>query len=279
MKCFWVPKRSAQAIRDALKGAGRALEALRPDAKLIDSFQHKLDAEAAKINSRLTSPFEKVVKQGEKDAEASWIRRTHEAVEAGMDPKYIEDRLPKTPKEAAAQAYWYAKQAATRRFQREGWETGLLGPASSPNHVHIPLQDLMQGEGRYLGVLKGMQGRVTQTLSAFERQAPKDALGKVGKAVQGVKHAAVGLQMWTPMFHNMTILGRFLPTLMNARGIGRGLKTALTRPGDIPAETLRAIRDLQKARTDPAEAERLGRLGLIQLGPHGYEGALATKLE
>src|SRR5579872_3870822 len=108
MKCFWVPKRSAQAIRDALKGAGRALEALRPDAKLIDSFQHKLgdvwvpilkplqryiedqhglDAEAAKINSRLTSPFEKVVKQGEKDAEASWIRRTHEAVEAGMDPK------------------------------------------------------------------------------------------------------------------------------------------------------------------------------------------------
>ena len=300
MKCWWVPKRSAKEIRDAVLGKSKAvLAAARPDAKLIDAYQHPLgdiwapilkplqrytedqhgaDAEAAKINSRLTSPFKSVVKQGEKDAEASWIRHTHAAVEAGLDPKYIEDRLPKTPKEAAAQAYWYAKQSATRRFQKEGWDTGLLGPASSPNHTHIPLQDLMQGEGRYLGVLKGLQSRVAQTLSAFERQKPKDAMGKAGQMVKGVKHVAVALQMWTPAFHTMTILGRFLPTLLNARSIGRGLKS-LAHPMDLPAETLRGIKDLEKARTDPAEGERLARLGLIQLGPHGYEGTLATKLE
>lgn len=300
MRCWFVPKRSAQAIRDAIKRGGSVLEALRPDAKLIDAYQHPLgdvwvpilkplqerimdehgiEAEASKINSRLRSPIESVVKQGEKDAEDSWIRRSHEFVEEGGDPKYVSDRLPKTPAEAAKQAYWYAKQSAVRRFQREGWETGLLGPANSPNHVPMTLSDLEQGPGRYLGVLKGLQGRVTQTLSAFEpRKAPTDMMGKAGAFTQGVKHMAVGLQMWTPMFHNMTILGRFLPTLLNARSIGRGVKS-LSHPTDLPAELVRGIKDLERARTDPAEAERLGRLGLIQLGPHGYEGKLSTQLD
>ena len=300
MRCWFVPKRSAETIREAVKRGGKVLEALRPDAKLIDAYQHPLgdvwvpilkplqeyikdqhglEAEASKINSRLRSPIESVVKQGEKDAEASWTRRANEFVEAGGDPKYVSDRLPKTPAEAAKQAYWYAKQAAVKRFQHDGWDTGLLGPANSPNHVPIILDDLEQGPGRYLGVLKGLQSRVTQTLSAFEpRKAPADAMGKVKEAYLGVKHTAVGLNMWSPTFHPMTILGRFLPTLLNARSIGRGLKS-LIHPADLPAELMRGIKDLERARTDPAEAERLARLGLIQLGPHGYEGRLMTQME
>ena len=301
MKCWWVPKSSAKEIRDAVLGRGKAaLAAIRPDAKMIDAYQHALgdvwtpilkplqrytedqhglEAEAAKINSRLKSPFESVKKQGQKDAEASWIRHTHEWVEQGGDPKYIEERLPESPEAAAKQAYHYAKQTAVKRFQKDGWEAGLLGPASSPNHVPMTLADLEQGAGRYLGVLKGMQSRVNQTLSAFEpKKAPADAMGRMGALAQGTKHLAVGLQMWTPMFHNMTILGRFLPTLLSARGIGRGLKS-LSSPSKLPAELLRGMKDLERARTDPAEGERLARMGLIQLGPHGYEGKLATQIE
>ena len=38
MKCWWVPKRSAKEIRDAVLGKSKAvLAAARPDAKMIDA--------------------------------------------------------------------------------------------------------------------------------------------------------------------------------------------------------------------------------------------------
>ena len=295
MKCWFVPKKAAESIRKSLK---RVAEAVRPDASMIDSFQHPLgdawlplmrplqrfvedqhglEMQTAKINARLQSPFKSVREQGERDAEAAWIQRSHEAVEAGANPERIQANLPVNPRQAAAQADALGKLAAKLRFQRDGYNSGLLGPGKSGNHVILPFKHLEQGAGHFLGVYKGLKDRVAQVLDAYEPKSSQDSMGKIGSLLKGVKHTAVGLKMWTPAFHDVTILGRFLPTLLNPRSIGRGLKS-LAKPWALPAEISRGFQELQKVRTDPKEAERLGRMGLIQLGPHGYEGKLVTQM-
>lgn len=295
MRCWFVPKKSADSIRKALK---RAVETVRPDASMIDTYQHPLgdawlplmrplqrfvedqhglEAEAGKINARLQSPFETVRKQGERDAEASWINRTHEAVAAGADPARIEANIPQNARQAAAQAYSYAKLAAKLRLQRDGYAAGLFGPAGSGNHVVLPFKHLEQAPGRFLGTYKGLSDRVAQTLDAYEPKQAATGAEKLGSSLKNIKKTAVGLKMWTPAFHDVTILGRFLPTLLNRRSLVSGAK-ALTRPWALPAEISRGFQDLQRLRTDPKEAERMGRLGLIQLGPHGYEGKLISQL-
>lgn len=327
MRCWFVPKRSAAEIREAIKQGGKTfLEAVRPTSETIDELQkpmgdiwtsiikpfndyvmdqHGLDGLFNAITSRVSSPFKAVREAGLKDVEAAWARFSNEVVQAGGSAEKISKRIPNTPQEAVKQAMEYAREAAIRRFQNAGLQSGLLGPPRSGNHTPLPFDELKQsafttiGGKRVavdyqLGILKQMQGKATQKFSAFApREAPKDFMEKVGRGIQGAKHGIVGAIQWTPFFHYDTILGKFLPMVLGPRAIGKTMLWTVKLPGraahtvsdiatkgpfQFSADMLAAMRRASLKRNDPAEMERMARLGYFKIGRGGYEAEMVDKL-
>jgi hypothetical protein len=148
-----------------------------------------------------------------------WRSSMQDAVR--LDPKYAQGLTPPTTvREVIQQTELARRHAAKLEMQRELIASGMASPVPLQGYSQLAsnLADTRNSAGRQLYILNEAKPILEQMVGAHDiAQQSLRNQGLLG-AAEAINHASVGLIMYNPGFHAVTVAGRAAPFIVNKLG-------------------------------------------------------------
>lgn len=140
-----------------------------------------------------------------------------------LDPKFMTRpgiKVPSTPREAIQQTELARRHVAKLELQRDMVSTGYASPVAIQGYSQssLNLADMKSASGKPLYIRNDAKAIIDQMVGAHDvAQAAYRNEGLLG-ALEGINQGTVGLIMYNPGFHAVTVAGRAAPFIFNKLG-------------------------------------------------------------
>ncbi len=184
---------------------------------LASSWEYALKVGAAKLQAE-TDLYHKT-----DTATLARDYKTAVAEALALDPQYLGRpgiSVPRTPREAVQQIELARRHTAKIELQRDLVSSGYASPVPLEGYSQsaLNLADMKTSAGRSLYIRDDAKAIIDQMVGAHDvaQQAYRNS-GLLG-AAEAVNQASVGLIMFNPGFHVVTVAGRAAPFIFNKLG-------------------------------------------------------------